>query len=60
MRASFISDLQPPKPVQPCVLFIDRQTSVAVDLSEHLAVKTAIQDAATKLTERMLPKLVGR
>jgi hypothetical protein len=40
------------------VLFIDRQTSVAVDLSEHLAGKTALQDAAAKLTERMLPKLV--
>jgi hypothetical protein len=42
------------------VLFIDRQTSVAVDLSEHLAGKTALQDAAAKLTERMLPKLVSK
>jgi hypothetical protein len=40
------------------VIFIDRQTAVAVDLSEHLAGKTAIQNAAAKLTERMLPKLV--
>ena len=40
------------------VLFIDRQTSVAVDLSEHLAGKTALQEAAAKLTERMLPLLV--
>ncbi len=40
------------------VLFIDRQTAVAVDLSEHLAGKTAIQEAAAKLTERLLPKLV--
>lgn len=40
------------------VLFIDRETSIAVDLSEHLAGKTAIQQAAAKLTERMLPKLV--
>ena len=40
------------------IIFIDRQTSVAVDLSEHLAGKTAIQEAAAKLTERMLPKLV--
>jgi hypothetical protein len=40
------------------VIFIDRQTAVAVDLSEHLAGKTAIQEAAAKLTERMLPKLV--
>jgi len=42
------------------VLFIDRQTSVAVDLSEHLAAKAALQDAATKLTERLLPKLVNK
>jgi hypothetical protein len=42
------------------VLFIDRQTSVAVDLSEHLAAKAALQDAAAKLTERLLPKLVSR
>jgi hypothetical protein len=40
------------------VLFIDRQTAVAVDLSEHLAGKAALQDAAAKLTERMLPKLL--
>jgi hypothetical protein len=29
-----------------------------IDLSEHLAGKAAIQDAAAKLTERLLPKLV--
>lgn len=40
------------------VLFIDRETSVAVDLSEHLAGKTAIQNATDKLTERLLPKLL--
>jgi hypothetical protein len=40
------------------VLFIDRQTSVAVDLSEHLAGKTALQDAAAKLAERLLPALL--
>jgi len=40
------------------VLFIDRETSIAVDLSEHLAGKTAIQQAAAKLAERMLPVLV--
>ena len=42
------------------VIFIDRQTSVAVDLSEHLAGKTALQDAAAKLTERLLPKLIAK
>jgi hypothetical protein len=42
------------------VLFIDRQTCVAVDLSEHLAAKTALQDAAAKLTERLLPKITNK
>ena len=42
------------------VLFIDRQTSVAVELSEHLAGKTALQEAAAKLTELMLPNIVGK
>ena len=40
-------------------LFIDRQTAVAVELSEHLAGKAALQAAAAKLTEWMLPKLAG-
>jgi hypothetical protein len=40
------------------VLFVDRQTAVAVDLSEHLAGKAALQTAAAKLTERLLPELV--
>ena len=42
------------------VIFIDRQTSVAVDLSEHLAGKTALQESAAKLTERLLPRLVAK
>jgi hypothetical protein len=42
------------------IIFIDRQTAVAVDLSEQLAGKTALQDAAAKLTERMLPQLVAK
>lgn len=39
------------------MLFIDRQTAVAVELSEHLAGKAALQEAAAKLTERLLPML---
>ncbi len=42
------------------VIFIDRQTTVAVDLSEQLAGKTALQEAAAKLTERLLPKLMQK
>jgi hypothetical protein len=42
------------------VLAIDRQTAVAVDLTEQLAGKTALQEAAASLAERLLPKLVAR
>jgi hypothetical protein len=37
---------------------VDRQTSVAVDLAEHIAAKTALQNGADELAERLLPKLV--
>jgi hypothetical protein len=40
------------------ILVIDRQTSVAVDLAEHIAAKTALQNGADELAERLLPKLV--
>ena len=40
------------------VLAIDRQTAVAVDLAEHVAGKTALQEAAAALAERLLPELV--
>jgi TolB-like protein len=39
------------------VLFSDRQTAVAVDLTEQIAGKTALQNAAASLAERLLPKL---
>jgi hypothetical protein len=39
------------------LLFVDRQTSVAVDLTEQVAAKTALQKAAAELAERVLPKL---
>ncbi len=37
------------------ILDVDRQTSVAVDLSEQIAAKTALQRAAQELAERMIP-----
>lgn len=40
------------------ILDIDRQTSVAVDLAEHIAAKTALQNGADQLSERLIPKLV--
>lgn len=40
------------------VLAVDRQTAVVVDLTEQLAGKAALQEAAALLAERVLPKLV--
>jgi hypothetical protein len=40
------------------ILDIDRQTSVAVDLAEHIAAKTALQNGAGELAKWLLPKLV--
>jgi Curli production assembly/transport component CsgG len=39
------------------ILVVDRQTSVAVDITEQTAAKTALQNAAAELAERLLPKL---
>ncbi len=39
------------------VLAVDRQTRVAVNLSEQIAAKQALQEAAAELAERMLKKL---
>jgi hypothetical protein len=39
------------------ILVIDRQTSVAVDITEQTAAKTALQNAAAALADRVLPKL---
>jgi Curli production assembly/transport component CsgG len=40
------------------IISVDRQTSVAVDLAEHIAAKTALQNGASELAERVIPKLV--
>jgi TolB-like protein len=42
------------------ILASDRQTVVAVDLSEHVAGKTALQQAASSIAARMLPKIVEK
>jgi TolB-like protein len=39
------------------ILWTDRQTSVGVDIAERTAAKTALQNAAALLAERVLPKL---
>ena len=40
------------------ILFVDRQTTVHVDLAEQIAGKSALQEAGAVLAERVLPKLV--
>jgi hypothetical protein len=40
------------------ILMVDRQTGVAVDVTEQTAGKTALQNAADELAERIVPKLV--
>src|ERR1035437_1490837 len=40
------------------IISVDRQTSVAVDLAEHIAAKTALQNGAGELAERLIPKLI--
>jgi hypothetical protein len=39
------------------IVAVDRQTSVAVDIAEQTAAKTALQNATLELAERLLPKL---
>ncbi len=39
------------------LVLVDRQTSVAVDIAEQTAAKTALENAAAGLAERILPKL---
>ena len=38
-------------------LATDRQTEIAVDLAEHIAGKTALQNAAAEIATRVLPRL---
>ncbi|MBI3853811.1 MAG: curli assembly protein CsgG [Verrucomicrobia bacterium] len=39
------------------ILVVDRQTSVAVDVTEQTAAKTALQNAAIEVAERVVPNL---
>jgi tRNA A-37 threonylcarbamoyl transferase component Bud32/TolB-like protein len=40
------------------IIAVDRQTALVVDLTENIAGKAAIEEAAAILAERILPKLV--
>jgi TolB-like protein len=42
------------------IIAVDRQTGVAVDLSEQIAGKKALEQAATELAVRLLPLLVAK
>jgi RNA-binding protein YhbY len=39
------------------IISVDRQTSVGVDIAEQTAAKTALQQAAIELAERLLPRI---
>jgi len=39
------------------ILVVDRQTSVGVDVAEQTAAKTALQNAADELAERIIPQM---
>lgn len=41
------------------MLAVGRQTTVAVDLTEQIAGKTALQEAAAELAPRILPQLAA-
>lgn len=41
----------------PMLLHTDRQTDVAIDVAEHVAGKKALENAALKLLDRIVPKL---
>jgi hypothetical protein len=41
------------------IISVDRETSVALDISEQTAAKTALQKAASQIGVRLLPKLGG-
>lgn len=41
------------------ILAVDRQTALVVDLTENIAGKAAIEEAAAILAERMLPRMVS-
>lgn len=42
------------------LLTAERQTSVAVDITEQTAAKTSLQNAAVELAERLVPRLAKR
>ncbi|MDD5348675.1 MAG: CsgG/HfaB family protein [Chthoniobacteraceae bacterium] len=63
-RANLIScrsrvEIKVSQPATGKLLLADRQTDVAVDLAEHIAGKTALENAALKLMDRVVPVLTA-
>jgi hypothetical protein len=61
-RGSLVScrarvELKASRPADGKLLYVDRQTDVAVDLAENVAAKSALENAARKLLDRLVPKL---
>src|SRR5205823_6037041 len=52
------AEIKDTRPSTGKVLLVDRQTDVAVDVAEHVAGKTALENAAHKLLDRIVPKIV--
>ena len=50
-------ELNASRPADGKLLLSDRQTDVAVDLSENVAGKSALENAARKLLDRLVPKI---
>ncbi|MFA6285735.1 MAG: CsgG/HfaB family protein [Opitutaceae bacterium] len=46
------------QPAAKKLICVDRQMDVAIDIAEHIAAKKALENAALKLLDRIVPKLV--
>ncbi len=53
-------ELKITRPATGSLLLADRQTGVAVDLAENMAGKSALQNAAAKLIDRIVPAITAR
>ncbi len=52
-------ELKAQNKIDGAILFVDRETSVSVDIAEQIAAKTALQNGAGELASRLIPKIAG-